>query len=417
MALVFRQISSCGLQWQKYVWPVRVVRIGFCTKSRAQQHIETLREEFRRRLFEHGAAEHRSEMLSMLKRRDTSREKALAIVGHLLHEELLFHHRQFTVALSSLGRRSLWRAACGLLPQMRRLDLEPNTVTYNATLDACRRGQAWNSAVSLLREMKTCAVQTDIVSFSTTIVACDKASQWGGALLLFDELQHDGCDPDQASVSAAIGACATGGHWTLALALLKQMEDRRVQTDVVNQNGVISAIGRAMLWEHALQRLRLLHEHGPTPDIVSYNTAMAACSDAHRWEAALEVFRSIRGRSVNASAVTFNSAMTAIWLAGSDRWLEAQALLFDMQGTGVMPTVATYRIMIMAMGPGYHWCQVLQLLEEMQSKSLGPDREAVETAVSLLGEIGQADHAQRLFRSLKLLEHQASLRCVQATAG
>lgn len=100
----------------------------------------SLRERLQRQLFQMGAETQRGALFGRL--RGSNPRETSVIVEHLLYENLMFHHRHFTMALNSLGRSSLWPLAISLLPEMRFRDLKPNTITYNAAVDACRKGSA-----------------------------------------------------------------------------------------------------------------------------------------------------------------------------------------------------------------------------------------------------------------------------------
>eukprot|EP00434_Breviolum_minutum_P017209 symbB.v1.2.015192.t1/scaffold1044.1/size142232/13 len=91
-----------------------------------------------KQLFQVGAEVQRGSLFGRLRRENDPKEMS-AIVEHLLYENLMFHHRHFTMALNSLGRSSLWPLALDLLPEMQHRDLVPNTITYNAAMDACRK--------------------------------------------------------------------------------------------------------------------------------------------------------------------------------------------------------------------------------------------------------------------------------------
>lgn len=183
----------------------------------------SLRERLQRQLFQMGAETQRGALFGRL--RGSNPRETSVIVEHLLYENLMFHHRHFTMALNSLGRSSLWPLAISLLPEMRFRDLKPNTITYNAAVDACRKGHAWECALELFQDMEEAAARADLVTYSTVMSACEKVSNWSQSLHFFTRLASD-ASPDAACVSGAVTACSRAALWELATSFVEDMRNR-----------------------------------------------------------------------------------------------------------------------------------------------------------------------------------------------
>ena len=63
----------------------------------------------------------------------------------------------------------------GILSEMRQRHLEPDVVSYNATISACEKGDKWGE---ILGQVGASWVAPNVVSYSAAISACDKGEKW-----------------------------------------------------------------------------------------------------------------------------------------------------------------------------------------------------------------------------------------------
>ncbi|CAK8997287.1 Pentatricopeptide repeat-containing protein At2g41720 (Protein EMBRYO DEFECTIVE 2654) [Durusdinium trenchii] len=269
-----------------------------------------LRQQLQKQLFQVGAEKQRGSLFGRLKR-SASAEETLTIVDHLLYEDLVFHHRHFTLLLNSLGRRSLWRTSLQLLPEMWQRDLVPNSISFNAAMDACQKGAAWQHATSLLKEMESEEMgipSPDVVSYSTAMSACAKAGNWEMTLGFFVSMQQRLLSPDATSVSNVVTACSKGEHWELAIQLMEDHQCRRGEMDLVCHNAMIHAMCSGKRWQQAVDHFDQL----PSADVVSYNTTMMALSESQEWQKALELFQQLKRHGPLPTTNSFNIAMD-VW--------------------------------------------------------------------------------------------------------
>jgi len=343
--------------------------------------------------------------LTALSKRSTGAKHAIAIVEHLLHEELAFHHKHFAIMIRGLGRRGLWQRACQMLDVMRQRDLEPNVILYNAAADACRRSQAWAVALALLDLMPHRSAIVDVITCSTIVAACTAASKWEAGLQIFAELtgradastkrsDSEHVRVDQQSVSTGIAACARGAQWMLALVFLSDFAPE-VQPDLVSYNAVIDACGKGQQWQRGLATFARLQAAALKPDAVAYNTTATACEGGQRWDVALHLFHEMRPRSVPLDIVSYNAAIHACWRGGGTLWEVAVSLFAELPAASFSPTVATYGTLLAVHADARRWEGALALLDEMRvragpasgrssaaSASLAVDDAAYSTAIT-----------------------------------
>ena len=100
------------------------------------------------------------------------------------------------------------RRAVGMIDEMRRAGVFPNTLTYNRLMTIYQKDRQWERALSLLDEMRGAGVEPDAFSYNAAISACGKGEQWERALSLLDEMRGAGVEPDTIGYSAALSAAA-----------------------------------------------------------------------------------------------------------------------------------------------------------------------------------------------------------------
>jgi len=312
-------------------------------------------------MFEDGANKHRSNLLTNLRRSHIQDEEVVAVIGHLLYENLMFHHKHYAIALASLGRRGLWRTACGVLEEMYGCDLVPNIICYNATLLACQNGHSWTGALAILSDMERASAKRDVVTYSSLIATYDKAGSWQQAVASFAQALEEGISPDTRIFSVIISACSSASQWQLSLALLADMNAVRVQCDLITINAAMGAVGRAHLWQDALCMLHTLNKSGPQPDAVSHNVVVTACGRESKWALSLHIFSQMRVQQIEPIASSFNAAI----------------------GACVQPK---------------NWEVAISLMVLAQSLGFQCKRPAYATTIGLLAEAGKYTLALELFR-------------------
>ena len=86
--------------------------------------------------------------------------------------------------------------------------LEPNVVSYNASISASEKGSQWGQALVLLREMMfDRRLESDVVSYNASISASEKGSQWGQALVLLREISGRRCGTKVVPEDGFISSC------------------------------------------------------------------------------------------------------------------------------------------------------------------------------------------------------------------
>ena len=241
----------------------------------------------------------------------------------------------------------------------------PKTVkSYNVAINACGKGNQWQLAVFLLEDLKVRTFQPDVVTLNSLISACRE--QWLLALHLLHEMIQ-GYSVDVISFSAAIRACERAGVWQLALSLLQQMKEQMLQSNVIVHNSVLSVFSQAGEWERALLWLRNMKEQMACTTI-SYNTAITACARSAQWLQAIHLLSFESFESVSTDIISYNAAINSC--EDSGLWELALQLYGQLQESSLQRNVVTFGSIISTCGNGSRWEVAMYFLQELQSSDL-----------------------------------------------
>lgn len=91
---------------------------------------------------------------------------------------------------------------------MKAQGLEPDAISFQSAISACRAGGDGESAVGLLRDMERQGLEPRDSDYNLVIETVGKEGDWGKALELLERMKADGVKPDAYTYGAAVGACA-----------------------------------------------------------------------------------------------------------------------------------------------------------------------------------------------------------------
>lgn len=205
-----------------------------------------------------------------------------------------------------------WKKAVEIFKCMQQGGIEPDIVTYNATISACRH--SWKQALDIFKEMETKGMIADNVAYSSVIMACGNGNQSKRALELFSEMETKGIAANNITYNAVISACGRVGQWGRALELLKDMEKKGIVVDAVTYNSVMMACGKGGQMGRVLDLLKEMELKGIAADTVSYNTAITACGkgEGGHSDQALMLLKNMDSKKIAANEVTYSAIIDVI---------------------------------------------------------------------------------------------------------
>ena len=90
-----------------------------------------------------------------------------------------------------------------------RFKVRPNTLSYNAAMNACSNAAQWQQCIGLLEDLEA---EADISSFNIAISGCGNAAVGPQAISLLCELERQSLEPTTITYNTAIQACGSLSH-------------------------------------------------------------------------------------------------------------------------------------------------------------------------------------------------------------
>eukprot|EP00435_Cladocopium_sp_Y103_P071975 s8_g38.t3 len=140
-----------------------------------------------------------------------------------------------TISVHSCG--SQWWMSSALTETLQSQKLLPDLVFYNTILASA----TWLLALQLLDPPTGILETPDTVSFNASMNACAKAGEWQVALHLFEQMKSRSIVPDVFSYSSIMASC----EWRLALAFLQQMQSEKLSPDLPCFNALLASCHRS----------------------------------------------------------------------------------------------------------------------------------------------------------------------------
>lgn len=251
-----------------------------------------------------------------------------------------------------------WKEALQILADAPLVQVEPNVISYNASICACSTAaEPWRKALELVPR------EANLVTFNSAISACSAAGEWQWAMVLLKELELRNLQGDSFTLNAAI-ACEA--RWTEALELLRLADAARL-ADVISYSSCISALEKALQWQKALELFFLMTERTISPNLISCNAAISACEKCGVWQLALLLLAGSHTLRLQLDVISFNASLSAC--ENASEWEHALALLAELHGTSLRATSMTYNVAMSACSRP-RWRKVVMLQQEMRHQAL-----------------------------------------------
>ncbi|CAL1140212.1 unnamed protein product [Cladocopium goreaui] len=214
-----------------------------------------------------------------------------------------------------------WQMAIHLLESCSSYRLQPDVISFNATMSSCEKAQQWQQALLVFETIfKDAKIQPNPVSFNTAISSLPGG--WPRALLLIDQAQHQA---DVMSFNAAMSCCKKDAAWREAVGILDAMIFMTLSPNLVTYNTAISCCENDGEWQTALRLLEAIDESRMEADVISFSAAISSHAKMGRWEEAISLFDEMKRQKLQLDVICFGNAMTSC--AKFRQWQAALALL------------------------------------------------------------------------------------------
>eukprot|EP01134_Creolimax_fragrantissima_P006277 CFRG6277T1 len=381
-------------------------------------------------------------------------EKCMEVLAYLKKTMGTITASHYNPIIATFGEMKDLPSALELLYEMKKLEIRPDTVTYNSSISACAKGGHWERALELLKEMEIIGIPRNIRTYRTAISACEKAGQWDSAHSLMRVLNGvDGSlntiinntnifagDKDARQRSSAVISASHRQYTHLPSLFQIYMDAKETIMRVMygvnaSQNTIIDSTNVSADDKDARQRSSALisashHQYTHLPSLFQiYMDAKArkqygdaAWAARHQLEArtlkcndgetAILIFKHFRAPSKCIDVLEYlkekNCKLTAShynpiiasFIATKDT-ASALRLLDEMKELGIKTNKITYDSTMAACTRKGDWQSARRLFYEMERIGIPRNTVTYNSMISACGKDGQWERALELLREME----------------
>ncbi|CAK9039969.1 Pentatricopeptide repeat-containing protein At1g74850 [Durusdinium trenchii] len=306
-----------------------------------------------------------------------------------------------TQALKTLATAGFPNTASQVLEVLRRNNIGPTLIQYNAAIHASSKHGQWVAALYLANSMQIDYVMPDLTTCNSAMSACD----WQIVCQFLRKIQEFDLIPDNFSFSlltrAALKVARKQQSWRLAVQSL-EVQTRYMYPNVVSRSAAISACAAASSWRFALQ----IFDASPDANAITYGGVLNACDKGSQWNCAVDIFRRINTAMQIRNPILCNSLISAC-SAGSC-WERALALLEHMALVLVERDLFSFCGVAKACGEAGKWERALAILASVEEVRLKVNPVMSSTVVSACTQVSRWEAALILVTSELRIANQWS---------
>ncbi|XP_072975284.1 uncharacterized protein [Typha angustifolia] len=251
----------------------------------------------------------------------------------------------YSALISAYSRSGLAAEAMGVLESMKVNGLKPNTISYNAVIDACGKGGVdIRFTLEFFRKMLQDGLCPDRKTFNSLLAACSRAGHLEAARDMFDEMIHIGIGRDIYTYNTFIDAICKCGNMELADQVMSDMDANNVRPNVVTYSTLMDGYSKLEQFDEALKLYEKMKSLRIQLDRVCYNTLLSIYVKTAKYEEIARVCEEMDIMGVDKDTVTYNSLINGYGKQG--RFDIVAYLVQDMRERGVAPSVLTYSTLI-----------------------------------------------------------------------
>eukprot|EP00434_Breviolum_minutum_P041733 symbB.v1.2.037125.t1/scaffold5390.1/size27637/4 len=209
--------------------------------------------------------------------------------------------------LRSMARQKKWQQSLGLLTEILRKKIQPDTVCVNICLHACER--QWEHCLQLFGYLD-CHLKPSVVSYGALFASLGGAHKWIQVLALLREIpMHSPSDMQcmQVLFNTAFGAFRDSHRWELALDLCQSLDT--VPINPVGWAAVIAACCKGSQWQIGLTLLHRSNDQGTRNTLQTYNWLLRGMRSDGHWRVGLVVLQDAVNQRLQLNHVTFSNLL------------------------------------------------------------------------------------------------------------
>eukprot|EP00803_Ostreobium_quekettii_P009141 evm.model.scf_4117.1 EVM.evm.TU.scf_4117.1 scf_4117:3706-5208(-) len=217
--------------------------------------------------------------------------------------------------------------------------VRPNTYTYSSLISACSSAGDWGKAMEVFALMKQAAAKDrgcrpNEVTYSALITACERGGRFADALRLYDEMLEAGIFPDKVTFCSALVACQKSEKWARVEQIVEDMHGRGMAATSSIYFELLQNYGRQADWSKGLDLFLTMQMMGHEVDKHCCRALMSAFEASGRYAMALQLLDAMENE-IPADHATYNSAIRTLAAAG--RWREAADVVHNIMSSGMQP--------------------------------------------------------------------------------
>eukprot|EP00441_Pelagodinium_beii_P025180 CAMPEP_0197653212 /NCGR_PEP_ID=MMETSP1338-20131121/34918_1 /TAXON_ID=43686 ORGANISM="Pelagodinium beii, Strain RCC1491" /NCGR_SAMPLE_ID=MMETSP1338 /ASSEMBLY_ACC=CAM_ASM_000754 /LENGTH=631 /DNA_ID=CAMNT_0043228247 /DNA_START=110 /DNA_END=2005 /DNA_ORIENTATION=- len=254
-----------------------------------------------------------------------------------------------------------WELALQLVGNMRKDNVEIDSVIYNTVLATCVSAEQLDKARGLLDDMVMADNVTDVITYNTLAKGYAKAGNMEKCYELYEIMRQRGLRPSQVTYGILLDGFINDNEVDKAMEIFDTMHKEDCQMNTVLYTTLIKGFARAGQVDQAcLIYEQMRRERGMQPDVITFSILIKANCDVGRLQHALKLLTAMKELCLKPDEVVFNNLLGGC-TKESDVDL-AQELYDEMISSQVKPSVATYSILIRLYVQCKRWDEAVNLL-------------------------------------------------------
>ncbi|CAK8538318.1 unnamed protein product [Lathyrus sativus] len=207
-----------------------------------------------------------------------------------------------------------------LFDEMLQRGFMPNTITYNAMLNAFGKAKFFRKLRKLYYMAKKQGL-VDVITYNTIIASYGKNRDFTNMARTVHNMQSEGFSVSLEVYNSLLDAYGKDGLINAFRSVLQKMKESNCAPDLYTYNTMINIYGEQGWIKEVAVVLAELNECGLRPDLYSYNSLIKAYGIAGMVQEAVDVIKEMRKNGIEPDQKTYTNLIDA--LKRNDKFLEA----------------------------------------------------------------------------------------------